>query len=238
MRPGLNLAISTIRAWNDIGFSPRIVAPHNSTRTQIVFHNPGSVDLLVAPVVVVHDPGKAERPPHQHGSPQPLNQPWPYDWPFEPEPRIEQPSPARSWLHQIQPPRPVDAPPIPVGNRPLFPSQQRRGGCIQVYANGGDCVISGNVTMAWLAFAILAEESDVVVGTIVGPDPPTCPVIGQLWWSSNDGQLYIWIGHVWVAASCCADDGPAVFPPRPPRPPRPPLPPPSPGYPLTVIELT
>lgn len=39
-------------------------------------------------------------------------------------------------------------------------------------------------------------------GVFVGPLPPT-PGQGQLWWNTNDGQLYVWTGSQWVAASCC-----------------------------------
>lgn len=50
--------------------------------------------------------------------------------------------------------------------------------------------------------------------TVVGDRPPPNPDIGTTWWDSRDGQLYVWTGRQWVAASCC-DDGIAVgrFPP-------------------------
>jgi hypothetical protein len=36
------------------------------------------------------------------------------------------------------------------------------------------------------------------------PAPPSNPVAGQLWWNTNDGQLYIWTGNEWVAVCCGA----------------------------------
>jgi hypothetical protein len=39
--------------------------------------------------------------------------------------------------------------------------------------------------------------------TQVDPFPPRHPVPGQLWWNTKDGQLYIYTGWQWVAASCC-----------------------------------
>lgn len=33
--------------------------------------------------------------------------------------------------------------------------------------------------------------------------PPGSPVAGQLWWDNVGGQLYVWTGAQWVAASCC-----------------------------------
>ena len=48
----LNLAVSSISAFNNIGTSPIQVAPANSARNQILFHNPGTVDIFVAPVIV------------------------------------------------------------------------------------------------------------------------------------------------------------------------------------------
>jgi hypothetical protein len=47
--------------------------------------------------------------------------------------------------------------------------------------------------------------------------PPDNPDIGQMWWNTNDGRLYIWLGDQWVAAACCGDVGPAG-PPGPPGP--------------------
>jgi hypothetical protein len=234
MRPGLNLAISTIRAWNDIGARPRIVAPHNSTRTQILFHNPGRVDILVAPVIVVNDSDQAQL---QQSAQQAVQDHWAFDWPFEPA----QVSPPGQVGMALQPRHPFDQPPRPISNRPLHPSPAWRGGCLQVYGNGGDCVISGNVTMAWQAFAL--DEGNGCEGggglTVVGPNPPFAPMTGQLWWDTNDvdaggGQLYIWTGFEWTAASCCKTGGGSITPPPPPVPP---LPPPR-GHPLTVIELT
>lgn len=228
MRPGLNLAISTIRAWNDIGLWPRIVAPSNSTRTQIVFHNPGCVDVLIAPVVVVDDHDTVPLGPPPLGAPFGGPQSWPFDWPFDPG--------SSPLLPPM--PRPIDSPPVQVSNRPLRPSPSRRGGCILVYGNGGDCVISGNVTMAWQAFAL--DEPATCGGgcmTVVGSNPPSCPMLGQLWWDTNDGQLYVWIGTAWVAASCCPGGGSGSIALPGPTPPGPVMPPPL-GHPLTVIELT
>lgn len=235
MRPGLNLAISTIRAWNNIGVAPRIVAPENATRTQIVFHNPGFVDILVAPVVVVHDPDAPQSIPSSGVPAAQLK--WPHDWPFDPV------DPVALVVSQLIPPRstrPIDTPPIPVSNRPLHPRPNRRGGCLQVYANGGERILSGNVTMAWQAFALDQPISCDSGGglTVVGPTPPSAPMTGQLWWDTGDvsaggGQLYVWTGTEWVAASCCNTGGSTTPPPSP----GPSLPPPG-GHPLTVIELT
>ena len=217
MRPGLNLAISTIRAWNNIGFSPSIVAPPNASRTTIVFHNPGPIDIMVAPVVVISDAGTLLP------FPQGVQQDWQYDWPYAPD-RAAGPL-ARAYM------RPVDSPPPPIGNVPLNPSPSQLGGCIQVFSSGGDCTISGNVTMAWQAFTVgTPNPDDGIVGpTVVATLPPIAPGLGQLWWDTVAGQLYVWVGLQWVSASCC---GPGTITPQPP-----PLPPPAGGYPLTVIEL-
>lgn len=40
-------------AFNNLGTSPQVVAPSNASRTQITFHNPGTVDIFVAPQFVV-----------------------------------------------------------------------------------------------------------------------------------------------------------------------------------------
>jgi hypothetical protein len=48
----LNLAISTISAFNTITTTPITVAPANPSRKRILFHNPGSVDIFVAPTQV------------------------------------------------------------------------------------------------------------------------------------------------------------------------------------------
>lgn len=37
-------------AYNAVGTSPAVVAPDNPLRQSITFHNPGVVDILVAPV--------------------------------------------------------------------------------------------------------------------------------------------------------------------------------------------
>ena len=44
-------------------------------------------------------------------------------------------------------------------------------------------------------------------GTTVSPTPPASPVTGQLWWDDVGGQLYVWTGSQWVAASCCSGGG-------------------------------
>lgn len=46
------------------------------------------------------------------------------------------------------------------------------------------------------------------MGVVVGPVAPSAPGKGQLWWDTNDGQLYVWTGSQWVAASCCDDEAP------------------------------
>jgi hypothetical protein len=55
--------------------------------------------------------------------------------------------------------------------------------------------------------------------TTVGADPPDNPVAAQLWWDARDGQLYVYTGWQWVAASCC--DGAIAVCAQPPKsPPR------------------
>lgn len=44
-------------------------------------------------------------------------------------------------------------------------------------------------------------------GVIVGPEPPSAPATGQLWWDTVGGQLYVWTANQWVAASCCEGGG-------------------------------
>ena len=176
----------------------------------------------LAPATIVGPNGNCanEATPQQLASPA-----WQHDWPFQPD-RALPPMP-RAYM-------PVDSPPAPINNRPLNPSPSQLGGCIQVYANGGDCTISGNVTMAWQAFTVgIPNPDDGTVGpTVVAPAAPIAPGIGQLWWDTVGGQLYVWIGTQWVAASCCATGSGSITP----QPPAPPLPP-SGAYPLTVIEL-
>ncbi len=41
-----------IYAYNNLGTSPEVVAPANVNRASITFHNPGSVNVVVFPVVV------------------------------------------------------------------------------------------------------------------------------------------------------------------------------------------
>lgn len=47
------LANSTITAVNNIGTSPGQVIGANGSRTQITFHNPGAVDIIVFPTQVL-----------------------------------------------------------------------------------------------------------------------------------------------------------------------------------------
>ena len=41
-----------VYAFNNVGTSPSQVAPANQSRTAIAFHNPGTVDLFIAPALV------------------------------------------------------------------------------------------------------------------------------------------------------------------------------------------
>lgn len=41
-----------VYAFNNLGTAPQVVAPADQFRTAITFHNPGTVDLFVAPSVV------------------------------------------------------------------------------------------------------------------------------------------------------------------------------------------
>ncbi len=41
-----------VYAFNNIGTSPQVVAPANTSRTQITFYNPGPVTIYIAPVNV------------------------------------------------------------------------------------------------------------------------------------------------------------------------------------------
>jgi hypothetical protein len=41
-------------AYNDLGTTPEVVAPANQYRTSITFHNPGAVDVFIAPQFVVN----------------------------------------------------------------------------------------------------------------------------------------------------------------------------------------
>jgi|SRR6185312_817484 len=41
-------------AYNNLGTAPEVVAPANSQRISITFHNPGAVDVFIAPQFVVN----------------------------------------------------------------------------------------------------------------------------------------------------------------------------------------
>lgn len=43
-----------IYAFNNISTSPQQVAPANTNRTRIIFHNPGTIDIFIAPTVVLN----------------------------------------------------------------------------------------------------------------------------------------------------------------------------------------
>lgn len=46
-----------IRAYNNISTTPAVVAPANTGRQKITFHNPGDVDIFIAPSLVVNSSG-------------------------------------------------------------------------------------------------------------------------------------------------------------------------------------
>lgn len=48
-----------VYAYNALTTAPGTVAPANPSRTQIVFHNPGTVDVFVAPATVINALGSA-----------------------------------------------------------------------------------------------------------------------------------------------------------------------------------
>lgn len=48
-----------IYAYNAVTTAPATVAPANPSRTQITFHNPGTVDVFVAPATVLNSAGSA-----------------------------------------------------------------------------------------------------------------------------------------------------------------------------------
>lgn len=57
--PGAALAIAgtsggKIYAYNNISTAPQQVAPSNPSRQSITFHNPGTVDVLVAPTLATN----------------------------------------------------------------------------------------------------------------------------------------------------------------------------------------
>jgi hypothetical protein len=43
-----------IYAFNTISPTPQIVAPVNTGRVRIIFHNPGAADIFIAPTVVLN----------------------------------------------------------------------------------------------------------------------------------------------------------------------------------------
>src|SRR5258708_3898300 len=56
--PGSVLAFSSasggkVYAYNNINAVPQQVAPINPSRQQLTFHNPGTIDILVAPATVL-----------------------------------------------------------------------------------------------------------------------------------------------------------------------------------------
>jgi len=51
------LAISNVTALNNISTSPAQVIGINPARTQIIFHNPGTVDIVVFPALVLNASG-------------------------------------------------------------------------------------------------------------------------------------------------------------------------------------
>lgn len=62
--PGGTLAFSSasggkVYAFNTISTAPQQVAPGNPSRQQITFHNPGDVDIFVAPGTVLNAAGSA-----------------------------------------------------------------------------------------------------------------------------------------------------------------------------------
>ena len=54
------------------------------------------------------------------------------------------------------------------------------------------CCGGGGGSAAGSAAVIIASMAPSNVGA------------GQLWWSTQDGQLYLWTGSEWVPASCCS----------------------------------
>lgn len=57
--PGSPLAFSSasggkVYAYNNISTVPSVVAPANTSRQRITFHNPGDVDILIAPSYVIN----------------------------------------------------------------------------------------------------------------------------------------------------------------------------------------
>lgn len=56
--------------------------------------------------------------------------------------------------------------------------------------------------------SVTTRQLQEMIGTDVADHPPHDPLPGKTWWDVNDGQLYVWTGTEWVAASCpdCRDD--------------------------------
>lgn len=48
-----------VYAYNAIMTAPSVVAPANPSRQQITFHNPGTVDIFIAPALVLNSSGSA-----------------------------------------------------------------------------------------------------------------------------------------------------------------------------------
>ena len=44
-----------VYAYNNLSTTPEVVAPANQFRTQLTFHNPGTVDVFIAPMVQVNN---------------------------------------------------------------------------------------------------------------------------------------------------------------------------------------
>ena len=54
-----SLANSQISAFNNIGTSPITIIAANPSRSQITFHNPGTVDIFVGPTQVFSAPASS-----------------------------------------------------------------------------------------------------------------------------------------------------------------------------------
>lgn len=62
--PGGVLAFSSasggkVYAYNNVFTTPHQVAPANPSRQSIIFHNPGDVDIFIAPATVLNSAGSA-----------------------------------------------------------------------------------------------------------------------------------------------------------------------------------
>lgn len=99
-------------AFNNIGTAPSVVAPSNTPRNSITFHNPGSVNIYVAPVNV----------------------------------------------------QAIDSiPATGIINQPLTPSPSALGGCLLVFANGGQITLTGECSGAFQAFAATGSTNALTV---------------------------------------------------------------------------